>query len=110
MAKQYKKLQNKVYPKKKADDSKPQEKIGKDYLLLGIIAFMIVITLAGWEYLTSLNRWMYVLLTFSLSMTYVFRHAKISENAKIYVNRASRASMGLAIAMFLLELYNKYAN
>ena len=36
MAKQYKKLQNKVYPKKKADDSKPQEKIGKDYLLLGI--------------------------------------------------------------------------
>ena len=110
MAKQYKKLQNKVYPKKKADDSKPQEKIGKDYLLLGIIAFMIVITLAGWEYLTSLNRWMYVLLTFSLSMTYVFRNAKISENAKIYVNRASLASMGLAIAMFLLELYNKYAN
>jgi TRAP-type C4-dicarboxylate transport system permease small subunit len=110
MAKQYKKLQNKVYPKKKAADNKPQEKIGKDYLLLGIIAFMLVITLAGWEYLTSLNRWMYVLLTFSLSMTYVFRHAKISENAKIYVNRASLVAMGLAIAMFLMELYYRYAN
>ncbi|SFT61485.1 hypothetical protein SAMN02910356_01333 [Selenomonas sp. GACV-9] len=104
MAKQYKKLQNKVYPKKKAED-KPQEKIGKDYLLIFVIAFTAVVTLVGWEHFDSLNRWMYLLLTFSLSMTYIFRHGNISENAKIYVNRASLASMGLAIAMFLLSAY-----
>ena len=57
MAKQYKKLQNKVYPKKKADD-KPQEKIGKDYLLIFVIAFTAVVTLVGWEHFDSLNRWM----------------------------------------------------
>lgn len=109
MAKQYKKLQNKVYPKKTAD-SKPKEKIGKDYLLMTVIAFTAVVTIFGWTQFDMLNRSMYVLLTFSLSMTYIFRHANISENAKIYVNRASLAAMGLAVAMFLISAYYTFTS
>ena len=109
MAKQYKKLQNKIYPKKAAD-SKPKETVGKDYLLMAVIAFTAVVTIFGWAQFDMLNRSMYALLTFSLSMTYVFRHAKISENAKIYVNRASLAAMGLAVALFLISAYHTFTS
>lgn len=109
MAKQYKKLQNKIYPKK-AVPSEPKEKIGKDYLLLAVIIFTAVVTIFGWTQFDMLNRSMYMLLTFSLFMTYIFRHANISENAKIYVNRASLAAMGLAVALFLLSLYHTFTS
>jgi len=107
MAKQYKKLQNKVYPKKNAV-ARPKEKIGRDYLLMAVIAFTTVVTIFGWTQFDLLNRSMYVLLTFSLCMTYIFRHANISDNAKIYVNRASLAAMGLAVALFLLSAYHTF--
>ncbi len=108
MAKQYKKLQKKVYPKVKEPRKKEKENFGKDYLLLAVVAFTLVVTLFGWNQFDALNRAMYVLLTFSLAMTYIYRHAKISENARIYVNRASLCSMGLAIGMFCLSLWQTF--
>ncbi|MDD6133172.1 MAG: hypothetical protein PUB49_00470 [Selenomonadaceae bacterium] len=108
MAKQYKKLQKKVYPKVEDPRKKEKEKIGKDYLLIAVISFTLVVTLFGWQTFDALNRAMYVLLTFSLAMTYIYRHAKISENARIYVNRASLCSMGLAIGMFCLALWHEF--
>ena len=40
MAKQYKKLQKKVYPKVKEPRKKEKENFGKDYLLLAVVAFL----------------------------------------------------------------------
>ena len=47
MAKQYKKLQKKVYPKVEDPRKKEKEKIGKDYLLIAVISFTLVVTLFG---------------------------------------------------------------
>lgn len=105
MAKQYKKLQNKIHPKAK---TAPKEKIGNDYLLMVMIGFTVIILALGWSHLDSMNKAMYVLLTLSLSLTYARRHAKLTDNQRVYVDRASFASIGLAAALFLIIAYNQY--
>ena len=107
MAKQYKKLQNKIHPKAKEEPVR-KEKIGKDYFLLVMIGLTLVILTLGWSHLDDLNRAMYVLLTVSLSLTYARRHANLTDNQKIYVDRASFASIGLAVALFLFIAYEQY--
>jgi len=107
MAKQYKKLQNKIHPKAKPETVR-KEKVGKDYFLLVMIGFTIIILGLGWGHLDSLNKAMYVLLTLSLSLTYARRHARLTDNQRIYVDRASFASIGLAAALFLLIAYQQY--
>ncbi len=107
MAKQYKKLQNKLHPKavKKED---PKYKPGKDYLLLIMIGITFILTFAGWEQFDNTNRAMYFLLTLSLTLTYLYRHGNFSEKVKAYVNAASLGSIGLAVALFLLNLYYQF--
>ncbi len=107
MAKQYKKLQNKIHPKAKETPAK-KEKIGKDYFLIAMIAFTVIILALGWEQLSGLNRAMYALLTLSLGLTFTRRHAELSENVQIYVDRASFAAIGLAVALFLLIAYQQF--
>ena len=107
MAKQYKKLQNKIHPKTKEAPA-PKEKIGKDYFLLVMIGFTLIILALGWSHLDSMNKVMYVLLTISLSLTYARRHANLTDSQRIYVDRASFASIGLAAALFLLIAYQQY--
>lgn len=107
MSKQYKKLQNKLYPKKQADD-KNLKKAGKDYLLIAVFCFTIVITVAGWDKLDNMNRAMYLFLILSLGLTYTSRHAKVSDNIRAYLNSASLGAIGLAIATFVITLYYKF--
>ena len=102
MANQYKKLQKKLYEKNKPDDKKQTPKIGKDYPILILIGLTIFICFIGWGNLDNMNRAMYVLLLISLILTYVRRHAKL------YVERASAASIGLAIALFFIVLYYQF--
>ncbi len=108
MAKQYKKLQHKLYPKKQDDKKKEKEKIGKDYLLLGVMIFTIVVTVLGWGSLTLWNRAMYVLLDISLVLTYARRHAKLSEAQQRICDRASLIGIGLAVAMFVVMLIEDF--
>ena len=96
MANQYKKLQKKLYEKNKPDDKKKEPKVGKDYPILILIGLTIFVCFLGWGNFDNMNRAMYVLLTVSLILTYVRRHAKLSETRAIYVERASAASIGLA--------------
>ncbi len=103
MSKQYKKLQNKLHPKEVKQE--PKYKEGKDYLLLIMIAITFVITLLGWENLDNTNRAMYFLLTISLTLTYLYRHANFPEKVKAYINAASLGTIGLAVALFLLNVY-----
>lgn len=93
MANQYKKLQKKLYEKNKPDDKKKEPKVGKDYPILILIGLTIFVCFLGWGNFDNMNRAMYVLLTVSLILTYVRRHAKLSETRAIYVDApAPRAS------------------
>ena len=109
MAKQYKKLQQKIY---RQDDDKQkhkrQEKVGKDYLLLGVLIFTAVVTVAGWESPNNWNRVMYVLLDVSLLLTYIRRHAKLTEVQSVFADRASLVSIGFAVAMFIIVLIQDF--
>lgn len=107
MAKQYKKLQNKIHPKSKEMPA-PKEKIGKDYFLLIMISFTVIILTLGWSHLDDLNKAMYVLLTTSLCLTYTRRHFDLTDTQRVYVDRASFASIGLAVALFLIVAYQQY--
>jgi len=108
MANQYKKLQQKIY--KKDDDKKDKfkEKVGSDYLLIGVLIFTIVVTMVGWMQFDNWNRCMYVLLIVSLGLTYVRRHAKLSETQAVFAERASLVSIGFAIAMFVIVLLHNF--
>ena len=108
MANQYKKLQKKLYEKNKPDDKKKEPKVGKDYPILILIGLTIFVCFLGWGNFDNMNRATYVLLTVSLILTYVRRHAKLSETRAIYVERASAASIGLAIALFFIVLYYQF--
>ena len=108
MSKQYKKLQQKLHPKEKK--AAPKEKpVGKDYLLLAVIAFIIVMTAFGWDYMNNISRAMYILLGISMSCNYVQRHAKISEEKMVYVARVGLVTIGIAVALFLVSLYYQFA-
>ena len=104
MSKQYKKLQRKLHPQKN-ESKQPEKPVGKDYVLIAVIAFLIVMLVSMGGYMDKLNLSMYILLLISMCCTYAQRHFKLSENTEIYVMRAGQASIGLAIALFLVSLY-----
>ena len=104
MAKQYKKLQQKIYPKKEAEP--PKEKIGKDYFLLGVIAFVVIVSCIGWEQFDNSNRAMYLLLSVSLCLTYARRHFNLPERAQKIVDILSMVTIAVAFFIFIIIAYN----
>ena len=70
--------------------------------------FTIFILFIGWESFDAINRVMYLLLTISLSLTYARRHREFTETKRILIERASFVSIGLAAALFFIELYYQY--
>ena len=107
MAKMLKKLQQKVTP---AEKPKPVRPPGKDYMLLILMAFTVMVTLAAWEELDSLTLTMYILLTASLGLTYTRRQAieRLSEFQMMIVTRASFVTIGMAGALFLFDAYRRF--
>ena len=65
MAKQYRKLQEKIY-KNPEQKKAPEQKIGKDYVLMAVTVFTVLVTCAGWTSLDNVSRAMYSLLSVSL--------------------------------------------
>ena len=106
MAKQYRKLQNKIY--QKPEKKQPTEKIGKDYVLMAVTIFTLLITAAGWTSLDNLSRVMYTLLSVSLMLTYAKRHATLDEKKATLVERASLATMGLAVILFVVSIVRHF--
>jgi len=98
------KIQNQL---KEKNNPKPRvkEKVGKDYLLIAVIAFTLMITITAWSTLTNLNRALYTLLLVSLSLTYIRRHANLTEQQETWVDRGSIVSMGFALAVFAVVMY-----
>ena len=102
-----KKLQQKVTP---AEKPKPVRPPGKDYMLLILMAFTVMVVLAAWEELDSLTLTMYILLTASLGLTYTRRQAaeRLSEFQMMIVTRASFVTIGMAGALFLFDAYRRF--
>lgn len=107
MARMLKKLQQKVVPMEKKKASPPP---GKDYLLLILMAFSVMVIVAAWETLDSLTLAMYILLTLSLGLTYARRHAahRLSEAQMMLVTRAGFVTIGMAGALFLIDIYRRF--
>lgn len=109
MSKQYRKLQEKLYQKQ--SDNKPAEKkIGKDYVLMAVTVFTVLVTAAGWMQLDNMSRGMYSLLSVSLILTYARRHAQLSEKTAVLVERGSLVTMVLAVLLFLATLFMHFTS
>ena len=106
MARQSKKIQ----PKKKAEteNKKPEKKVGKDYLLIAVLALTIVFLIFGWANFTALNRGLYIALLVSLSTTYARRHYNFTEKQDLWLERAGVVAMGCAIVLFAFVVYQQY--
>ncbi len=107
MAKMLKKLQQKITPPEKPKAVPPP---GKDYLLLILMAFTVMVVIAAWENLDTLTLTMYILLTLSLGLTYTRRHAveRLTETQMMIVTRASFVTIGMAGALFLIDAYRRF--
>ncbi|WP_315437348.1 hypothetical protein [uncultured Selenomonas sp.] len=107
MAKMLKKLQQKITPSEKPKAAPPP---GKDYLLLILMAFTVMVIIAAWENLDTLTLTMYILLTLSLGLTYTRRHAveRLTETQMMIVTRASFVTIGMAGALFLIDAYRRF--
>ena len=93
-----------------AEKPKPVRPPGKDYMLLILMAFTVMVVLAAWENLDALTLIMYILLTLSLGLTYIRRQAveRLSEFQMMIVTRASFVTIGMAGALFLIDAYRRF--
>ena len=111
MARQSKKIAKKIQPKKKAESENKQpvkEKVGKDYLLIAVLALTIVFLIVGWSNFTALNRGLYIALLVSLSTTYARRHYNFTETQDIWIERTGVVAMGCALVLFAFVVYQQY--
>ena len=111
MARQSKKIAKKIRPKKdvETENKKPEkEKVGKDYLLIGVLALTIVFLIFGWANFTALNRGLYLALLVSLSSTYARRHYNFTEKQDLWLERTGFTAMILAIILFGVVVYQQY--
>ena len=110
MARQSKKIAKKIQPKKKVEpeNKKPDKKVGKDYLLIAVLALTIVFLLVGWSNFTATNRGLYLALLVSLSTTYARRHYNFTETQDLWLERAGVVAMGCAIVLFAFVVYQQY--
>ena len=110
MARQSKKIAKKIKPVKKveSENKKPEKKVGKDYLLVIVLALTIVFLIVGWSNFTSANRGLYLALLISLSTTYARRHYKFTDTQDLWLERTGMVAMGAAIVLFAFVIYQQY--
>ena len=107
MARMLKKLQQKITP---PEPTKPARPPGKDYMLIILMVFTVMVLVAAWDTLDSLTLTMYILLTLSLGLTYMRRQAahRLTETQMMIVTRGSFVTIGMAGALFLLDAYRRF--
>ena len=109
MARQSKKIAKKIQPKKKSEpENKKPEKVGKDYLLIAVLALTIVFLIVGWSNFTPWNRGLYISLLISLSTTYARRHYNFTEKQDLWLEHTGMVAMGCAIVLFIFVIYQQY--
>ncbi len=109
MARQYKKILKKLQPKTKSpSEQAPPEKPGKDYLLTIILALTVIFLIIGWSSFTAINRGLYITLIIALGSTYARRHYKFNATQDTIIEKVGYAAMGLAIVLFVAEIYFRF--
>ena len=111
MAKQTKKIGRRIAnlaKKKAALEPRRRQPLsnGKDYFLLGMIAFTVLVLIYGWTSFDFSNRVMYILMLAALGITYARRHYPLSDQTDKYLERTGFVSIGMAVGLFCLQLYN----
>ena len=104
MAKQIRKLKQKMAPQKKEPEKKP----GKDYFLVIVLVLTFSVMIIGWPHLDNLNRILYALLTLSLSLTYANRHVNMSERVHTIIERLGIGTIAFSILVFVVICYNQF--
>ncbi|MBQ7453476.1 MAG: hypothetical protein IJS69_00235 [Selenomonadaceae bacterium] len=108
MARQSKKIAKKIQPKKPAATENKKPNVGKDYVLILILALTIVFLLVGWEQFTALNRGLYLALLVSLGSTYARRHYNFTDTQDLWIERAGYVAMAIAMVLFAVVVYQQY--
>lgn len=110
MARQSKKIAKRIQPKKvEPENKKPvKEKVGRDYLLIIVLALTIVFLVFGWANFTATNRALYLALLVSLGTTYARRHYNFNETQELWLERAGVVAMGCAIVLFAFVVWQQY--
>jgi len=108
MARQYKKILKKIHPKPKRTQDKPQEKIGRDYLLIAVMAITILFLVVGWANFTLVNRVLYIALTVALSTTYARRHYNFTEKQDKFAERLGYVAIGVSTVAFAVNVYQNF--
>ncbi|BEU87683.1 hypothetical protein TAMA11512_11470 [Selenomonas sp. TAMA-11512] len=107
MARQLKKIQNKVHPKETAPAVPPRKK-GRDIFLLLMIGLVFFLMIVGWDQLPVIDRSMYAALSVSLILTFVMRQGKVKEPILTWITRASFAALFISLALFAYTVYIRY--
>lgn len=114
MARQLKKIQRRVMnrraaiEKKSASLSRVREPAGKDYFLIFMIAFTVIVLIVGHNTLDVMGIIMYCLMIAALATTYAKRHYPMTDNVYRWVERVSFVCVGSAIGLFCFQLYNEF--
>ena len=118
MAKQSKKIMNKLQAQKEAEleemqqvieAHKPQHKPWEKIMLVGVICITLFLLSAGWDEFDNLNRGMYSALLVSLLLMYAQRTIDQSKEKIIgYINKAAFVSIAISIALFAFVVFYRY--
>lgn len=108
MARQTKKVLKKIKPKEKKVEAKKPENVGKDYVLIFILALTLFFMIIGWENFPNVTRGLYAAMAISLSATYANRHFKFTDTQRMWADRVSKFSMAIAVILFLYSMFNNY--
>lgn len=118
MAKQSKKIMNKLQAQKAEelaeiqqaiDAQKPQQKPWERIMLVAVICITLFLLSAGWNEFDNLNRGMYISLLISLVLMYAQRTMDQTKVKIIgYINKAAFVSIGLSIVLFGFVVFSKY--
>jgi hypothetical protein len=106
MAKQSKKILHKIEPHQ--DEQKKPTKPSRDIFLILVICFTIVVLGFGWTRFGILDRGMYIMLAISLVLTYMHKHADVSDEVMTWLDRISMACIAAALGIFAVICYNTF--
>lgn len=107
MSTQYKHLQNKLHPEKKAKKNmKP--KAPRDLMLIILICLTIIIMILAWHNLDTLGISMYASLVVSMLLVYTNRHGDFSEKEHKYLKWLSMSFVALCLILFGTVTYLQF--
>ena len=108
MARQYKRIQQKISPKVKKAGNTFKPKQSRDLMLIILICLTLVVLLMAWHNLDNLVISMYISLIVSMLIVYANRHGNFSEKEHLWLSRLSLASIVVCLGLFAATTYFQF--